>query len=239
MVCRAEEKNPPAREDDEPGGIFLGTPNSVLWGRVSPAPGVPWGPGWSAASARGYPSAAIICAGSARTSSCGVLELLGRSEKSRSEQGVNKLSKGGQHHQGRVGAAGGFRRPGGGCSPSTWKGLDFKHPCPTLALHTPHGHTDTPASAQAFTRPRQPSVLDTGVAVPGHPRGCDQGAGRHLPQRGHPNGKTLGFGLSPARNRLARGSGARDAVGMRWEPCSVAGQAEPSRSDAAARHRGN
>lgn len=127
----------------------------------------------------------------------------------------------------------------GGSFPSTWKGLDFKHPCPTLALHTPHGHTDTPACARAFTRPRQPSVLDTGVAVPGHPRGCNQGAGWHLPQRGRANGKALGFGLSPARNRLARGSGARDAVGMRWEPCSVAGQAEPSRSDAAARHRGN
>lgn len=63
------------------------------------------------------------------------------------------------------------------------------------------------------------------------------------PQRGHPYGKTLGFGRHPPHNPLAQGSRSSSAGGCRkgcgWDLCVRAGQPDPSSNEAAVQHRGN
>lgn len=133
--------------------------------------------------------------------------------------------------------------------PLAWLGLFPQH-MERFGFHTPLSQagsapmdtqTPLPVPGYPLTHPQHPSVLGTGVAVPGHPQGCDQGAGATCLRGVIPMGRSLDLASHLPKNpRHGALDDARDAIGMRWDPPGVvAGQAEPSRSHAAARHRGN
>lgn len=139
------KKIPQPREDDEPGGIFLSTPNSALWARVTPAPGVQRAPRWCGGSARGSPSARIV-PGMPELRPVGCWSFWDEAKGPGQLRGWMSAARGAKPPSCCwVGGAEGF--------PQRVGRFGFQTPLSRAGLAQPHGHTDTPAGARLFTRP--------------------------------------------------------------------------------------
>lgn len=86
-------------------------------------------------------------------------------------------ARGGQHHRGRVGVAGGVSLAWPGLFPQHMERFGFHTPLSQAGIAPMDTETALPVPGYSPTHAGHPSALSTAVAAPGHPQGCDQGAG--------------------------------------------------------------